>query len=304
MNATIRNPGSMAGMQWLSQTRELSAFRVANQELGRLQAQRLVEAGCRLEPSPEPASRDLVQMGNAWLSLSSLQLLRQLGGPARIVAVTGAALAWTGSQKPTGDAESIQAKGEDSLLLYPWDLLRLNEILMGRLEPGEVQGEISPAAHVEGRVRVGKGTRVLPGVFIEGNVIIGEHCRIGPNCYLRGFTAIGDHCRIGNAVEIKNTMIGNRTSVGHLSYCGDSIIGEDVNLGAGTITANLRHDGANHRSMIEGVLVDTGRRKFGTVIGDGVHTGIHTSIYPGRKLWPGTSTRPGEVVQRDILLPD
>ena len=63
---------------------------------------------------------------------------------------------------------------------------------------------------------------------------------------------------------------------------------------------NFRHDGQNHRTLVDGVLVDTGRRKFGSIIGDGVHTGIHTSIYPGRKLWPGTSTRPGEIVQRDV----
>ncbi|MEI6178244.1 MAG: hypothetical protein WCS43_15230 [Verrucomicrobiota bacterium] len=53
--------------------------------------------------------------------------------------------------------------------------------------------------------------------------------------------------------------------------------------------------------MVDGVLIDTGRRKFGAIIGDGVHTGINTSIYPGRKLWPATTIRPGEIVQHDIL---
>ena len=88
--------------------------------------------------------------------------------------------------------------------------------------------------------------------------------------------------------------------MGHLSYCGDSIVGKGTNFGAGTITANFRHDGQTHRSMVDGALVDTGRHKFGSIIGDDVHTGIHTSIYPGRKLWPHTSTRPGDVVQRDL----
>ena len=87
--------------------------------------------------------------------------------------------------------------------------------------------------------------------------------------------------------------------VPHLSYVGDSVLGEKVNLGCGTITANFRHDGANHRSMVKGELVDTGRRKLGAILGDGVHTGINTSIYPGRKLCPGTSTLPGEVGIRD-----
>src|SRR5690606_29462991 len=81
----------------------------------------------------------------------------------------------------------------------------------------------------------------------------------------------------------------------------DSVLGEKVNFGAGTTTSNLRHDGGNHTSRVEGGMVDTGRRKFGTIVGDGVHTGINTSIYPGRKLWPGTSTLPGEIVRKVIL---
>ena len=79
-----------------------------------------------------------------------------------------------------------------------------------------------------------------------------------------------------------------------------SVIGDRVNFGAGTIISNFRHDGKNHRSMVDGELVETGRRKFGAVIGDAVHTGIHTAIYPGRKMGPGTMTRPGEVVERDL----
>ena len=83
------------------------------------------------------------------------------------------------------------------------------------------------------------------------------------------------------------------------------MLGEKVNFGAGTTTSNLRHDGKNHRSMVHGVLIDTGRRKFGTIIGDGVHTGINTSIYPGRKLWPAhhhppRRNRPARIFQSQI----
>ena len=132
-------------------------------------------------------------------------------------------------------------------------------------------------------------------------MVIGCGCKIGPNCYIRGHTSIGDHCRIGQAVEVKNSLILSHTHIGHLSYVGDSVIGEHVNLGAGTITSNFRHDGKMHRSLVSGVLIDTGRKKFGAVIGDGVRTGIHTSIYPGRKLWPGVTTLPGEMVRTDRL---
>jgi len=188
----------------------------------------------------------------------------------------------------------------DFILRYPWDLLRANELYISSLIENSIQGEVHPLAVIEGIVHIGPGTRILPGVFIEGNVVIGANCKIGPNCYIRGNTSIGDNCHIGQSVEIKNCLILSHTNIGHLSYIGDSVLGEKVNLGAGTTTSNLRHDGKNHRSMVNGVLIDTGRRKFGTIIGDHVHTGINTSIYPGRKLWPHTTTRPGEIVQYDI----
>ncbi|MGC6566400.1 MAG: DapH/DapD/GlmU-related protein [Akkermansiaceae bacterium] len=181
---------------------------------------------------------------------------------------------------------------------YPWDLLDLNAELMATIE--DWPGHPSIQADPEARVIVGEGTEILPGVYIEGDVIIGDNCKIGPNCYLRGSTSIGNNCHVGNAVEIKNTILSPGASVGHLSYVGDSYLGAGVNFGAGTTTSNLRHDGANHRSLVDGSLVDTGRRKFGAIIGDKVHTGINTSIYPGRKIGPNATTLPGQVVQSDL----
>jgi len=181
---------------------------------------------------------------------------------------------------------------------YPWDLLSINEEIMGKITewPGDDRLQLGD----EAQVIVGEGTNILPGVFIEGRIIIGKNCKIGPNCYLRGSTAIGDGCHVGQSVEVKNSILSHGASVGHLSYVGDSVIGEKANFGAGTITSNLRHDGLNHRSVVNGQLMDTGRRKFGVIIGAGVHTGINTSFYPGRKLGPGTSTLPGAVVSHDI----
>jgi bifunctional UDP-N-acetylglucosamine pyrophosphorylase/glucosamine-1-phosphate N-acetyltransferase len=86
----------------------------------------------------------------------------------------------------------------------------------------------------------------------------------------------------------------------HLTYLGDSVVGDRANLGCGTITANVRHDGANHKAVVNGACVDTGRLKLGAIIGDDVHTGINTSIYPGRKMWPGVTTRPGAIVLKDV----
>ncbi len=184
---------------------------------------------------------------------------------------------------------------------YPWDLLAIQERVMSAWEE-KISGDVHPAAVIEGRLQLGKGSRILPGVFIEGNVVIGEGCKIGPNCYVRGSTAIGDRCHIGQSVEIKNSIILSGTNVGHLSYVGDSILGENVNFGAGTIVSNFRHDGRNHLSAVKSVLTDTGRRKFGAVVGDGVHTGIGTLVYPGRKIGAGMFTLPGDIIRRDLRL--
>ncbi len=181
-------------------------------------------------------------------------------------------------------------------LRHPWDVIALNEQLVGAMTGNEILGTVRTGATLDGFVKLGKGSVILPGVYIEGNVVIGENCKIGPNCYIRGNTSIGDRCHVGQAVEIKNSVLGDKVSVGHLSYAGDSVICDGVNFGAGTIISNLRHDGRNHKWLENQALVDTGRRKFGAIVGENVHTGIHTAIYPGRSLSAGSCTMPGEVV--------
>jgi len=181
---------------------------------------------------------------------------------------------------------------------YPWDLIEANSVLVSEMK-NDIKGKVEKNVIVEGKLKAGKGTKILSGTYIKGNVIIGENCLIGPNCYLRGNTSIGNGCHIGQAVEIKNSIIMDNAKVPHLSYIGDSVIGKNSNLGAGTITANLKHDNENVRSVVKGKIVDTGRRKLGTIIADDVHTGINTTIYPGRKIWPGVSTLPGEIIDKD-----
>ena len=183
---------------------------------------------------------------------------------------------------------------------FPWDLLAIHERILAAMDHDEISGDVHPNAVIEGRLKLGKGSRILPGVFIEGNVVIGEGCKIGPNCYVRGSTSIGDNCHIGQSVEVESSISLGGTNVGHRSGVGDSILGAKANLGAGTIVSNFRHDGGKHISRVGKQLVDTGRRKFGTVIGDGVHTGIGTLIYPGRKIGPGLFTLPGDVVRKDL----
>ncbi|MCH8204190.1 MAG: NTP transferase domain-containing protein [Candidatus Hydrogenedentes bacterium] len=194
----------------------------------------------------------------------------------------------------------VEAKGFWYPIGYAWSMLEANAFFLDTALKEDLRGEVSAGAHLNGTVAIGKGTVIRPGVVIDGPVVIGEGCTIGPNAWIRSHTSIGNGCRAGQGTEIKASILMEGVRVPHLSYVGDSILGENVNIACGTITANFRHDGENHRSMVNGELVDTGRRKLGAILGDGVHTGINTSIYPGRKLWPGTSTLPGEVVRRDI----
>ncbi|MGB6223100.1 hypothetical protein [Haloferula sp.] len=266
----------------LSQKHQIEEFPVGNRALSDHQ-DRLAKDGLHFHP-------------HAWLSESDLDSLTN-NGHRTLVDARQTPLAWMGDYP---SKENCLQASDSFLIIHPWDFLRANELYVGALSESVIDGEVHPMANIDGFVRIGSGTRILPGVFIEGNVVIGSDCKIGPNCYLRGNTSIGDRCHIGQSVEIKNSIILSDTNVGHLSYIGDSVLGRKVNLGAGTTTSNLRHDGANHRSMVDETLVDTGRRKLGAIIGDGVHTGINTSIYPGRKLFPNTSTRPGEIVQHDL----
>lgn len=272
----------------LSLTRKIEDFPIGNIPLKEHQHSVLAKSGLADKLTIHP---------HAWFALSDLE---QLASSHRVTLIDteGNALAWRGESP---DVHSALEGAKSFLIRYPWDLLKANELFVAAIEKQSIEGDIHPAAVIEGVVHLGKGSRILPGVFIEGKVIIGENCKIGPNCYLRGNTTIGDKCHIGQSVEIKNCLILSHTNVGHLSYIGDSVLGENVNFGAGTTISNLRHDGANHSSMVDGELLDTGRRKFGTIVGDGVHTGINTSIYPGRKLWPGTCTLPGAIVRKDII---
>ncbi len=183
---------------------------------------------------------------------------------------------------------------------YPWDLFNMTQVLFQNFK-FKKEGKIEKGVTVKDNLHVGKNTIVKSGTYIEGPVYIGNNCKIGPNAYLRPFTIIEDNCSIGASVEIKNSLIGFNTNINHLSYVGDSIIGSNVNLGAGFITANLRHDGGTIKSSVKEILIDTKRTKFGTIIGDNVKTGISTIVYPGRKIWPEKTTLPQEKVEKDII---
>ncbi len=184
---------------------------------------------------------------------------------------------------------------------YPWDLLAANEALMKRISAPDIKGVVEKLSTIKGVVRVGGGTTIKNGAYIEGPVVIGKDCIIGPNCYIRAYSCIGNGCKVANASEVKNSILMDKAAVNHLTYIGDSILGERVNIGGGTITANLRHDHTTIFAMVNGQKISTGRRKLGAILANDVHTGIHTSFYPGRMVWPHMTTLPGENVRKNIM---
>lgn len=185
----------------------------------------------------------------------------------------------------------------------PWALLGepLDEVLAAAAGPRA--GGNSPAAHLTGEIVVGEGTRIHPTAVIEGPAIIGRDVDIRPGAYIRSGTWIGDRCVVGTNTEIKRGILLPGAKAPHLNYVGDSILGADVNLGAGTILSNFRHDKREIRVGETG----TGRRKLGAILGDGVLTGCNSVLHPGAivgrgtQIYPGVQLRPGVYPENSVV---
>ncbi|MGB0775111.1 MAG: hypothetical protein ACPG32_03875 [Akkermansiaceae bacterium] len=301
MQITIHDPLDAKDCAPITTVRALSECLVANHTLKELVSNELTQVGFHIVPQDQAGPNTVHLPLDHWVEVGALCVLARSGSSAVLRDKRGDLVAWIGADSPEQCGQDMVTEADCFRIRYPWDLLHLNESVIDMLETPDIHGEVSALSQVDGVLHLGRGSQILPGVYIEGNVVIGENCRIGPNAYIRGNTAIGDRCTIGNAVEIKNSVIYPHTNVKHLSYVGDSVIGSHVNLGAGTILANYRHDGTNHRSMVNGVLVDTQRIKMGAIIGDGVRTGINTCVYPGRKIGNGRMTRPNSVIDTDLM---
>ncbi|MFB6161908.1 MAG: bifunctional sugar-1-phosphate nucleotidylyltransferase/acetyltransferase [Halococcoides sp.] len=199
------------------------------------------------------------------------------------------------------DAHQVRAVELDRWLDVgrPWDLLEATERSMADLDRS-IEGTVHEDATIRGAVVVEEDATVDAGTVIEGPVIVRSGAQVGPNAYVRGRTVIGPNASLGGqSVEVKNSIVRSGTSVAHLAYLGDSVIGRNCNFGAGTTVSNLRHDETPIQVTIDDELVSTGRRKFGIVAGDDVKTAIDTSIDAGVVLDSGTRTAPGAVLPAD-----
>ncbi|ROQ89798.1 LbetaH domain-containing protein [Desulfosoma caldarium] len=156
-------------------------------------------------------------------------------------------------------------------------------------------------------VQLGKGTVVEPGALIKGPTIIGNGTEIRQGAYLRGTCLVGDRCVVGHTTEVKGSIFLDGAKAGHFAYVGDSIVGRNVNLGAGTKLANLKIKGNAIRIRTESSIVDTGRRKLGAIIGDGTEIGCNAVTNPGTILgqkclvFPLTSVPAGIYKDRSVI---
>lgn len=197
------------------------------------------------------------------------------------------------------ELKMVKIEKKPFFLKYPWDLLNINEYLLKKIKK-RIKEKIEKNCNFIGSVVIEEKAVVKSGTYIEGPVHIGKNCRIGPNCYIRPFTSIGENCHIGTGVEIKNSIIGAHSNVPHLNYVGDSVIGENCNLAAGTMTANVRFDKTIIKSMVKGELVETGRQKFGCILGQNSQTGVNSLIMPGVLIGSNCQIGPNSLVRENI----
>lgn len=192
------------------------------------------------------------------------------------------------------DLESFEHATLFAKCRFVWEALdRIEPYLLSK-KLGVIIPEIREGVYLENpeRISIGKGTVIEPGAFIKGPCLIGENCVIRHGAYIRGNLITGNECVIGHDTEVKNSVFLNKAHAPHFAYVGDTILGNRVNLGAGTVCANLRLDGAEIGVVIEGVKHKTGRRKFGAIIGDDSKIGCNTVINPGSLLGKLTRSNP------------
>jgi len=301
MQATLLPPRNPALCAPITASRDLGSCLIANVPMRDLLATELSRAGFQLVDPSEACPRTIRVPLDNWIELGAMLLLARNPNSAQLCDGEGNILAWKGGESPEECEDRIVTDADCFPVVYPWDLLRMNEEVLAMMDETALLGEVSPLATLSGFVRLGIGSVIHPGTVIVGPVLIGPNSQIGPNAYIRGATSIAANCFVGNGAEVKNSVIYNNTCISRHCYVGDSIICAHVNLGAGTCTENHRHDGRHHVSMIHGRPVDTGRLKLGAVIGDGVRTGVNTSLEAGVKIGAARTTQPGSYVSRDML---
>lgn len=182
---------------------------------------------------------------------------------------------------------------------YPWHVRDVFGMLMGEAK-GYISDSavISEKAVIKGDVIIGENVKIFEGAVVSGPCYIGKNTVIANNALVRE-SHIGDDCVIGFSTEIARSYLGDRVWT-HSNYIGDSIIGNNVSFGAGTVTGNLRLDEMEIQVEIKGEKIASGLNKLGLITGDDVRVGINVSTMPGIKIGKNSVVGPGLVLDQNI----
>jgi UDP-N-acetylglucosamine diphosphorylase / glucose-1-phosphate thymidylyltransferase / UDP-N-acetylgalactosamine diphosphorylase / glucosamine-1-phosphate N-acetyltransferase / galactosamine-1-phosphate N-acetyltransferase len=194
---------------------------------------------------------------------------------------------------------------------FPWQILPHIHSHLKKISLGHIEGTISPSAYLihPHLISIGKGSIVEPGAYIHGPCHIGENCIIRHGAYIRGDFIAGNDCIIGHDTEVKNAIFLNGVRTGHFNYVADSIIGNEVNFGAGSKCANLRLDHQLISATFQEKKIATGLKKFGSIVGDHSQIGCNTVMNPGTVLGKGVFCHPcmnfgGFVPSHSVIKPN
>ncbi len=178
-------------------------------------------------------------------------------------------------------------------IVYPWDILTANSILMDSWEHATIAKTAVLESNVtlSGLVRIDEGAVIKSGAVLEGPCSIGKDCYIGNNTLVRSYTAVGNGCSVGYGVELKNCVVQDHSNIGRLSFIGDSVIGEKVDIGASCVTVNRNVDWKTVQVRHNKKGYDTGKTKLGAFIGDEAVIGAGNMIQPGTVVPPGKTYR-------------
>ena len=192
------------------------------------------------------------------------------------------------------DLERTLAKPLFEGKTYPWEALgEIKDFILSL-------GESLPEDEYEKRgedVWIAKDAKVFPSAYIAGPAIIGHGTEVRHCAFIRGSALIGDNCVIGNSVEVKNAVIFDNVQVPHYNYVGDSVLGYRSHMGAGSVTSNVKSD----RSLVVvkngDELIETGRKKFGAILGDYAEIGCNSVLNPGTVIGRRSSVYPTSCVR-------
>ena len=200
------------------------------------------------------------------------------------------------------DGELLAAKG---LTLQLGDAVKGKLLVLRDGQPWPGASVLMAGAILSGnQIAIGRGVFIEAGALIKSPAIIGDHSEIRQGAYLRGYCLVGKRCVVGHVTEVKHSIFLNDAKAGHFAYLGDSILGNDVNLGAGTKLANLRFTGGEVPIRTAEGTMASGLRKLGAIMADGVQTGCNSVTNPGTLLGKKTMLMPNTTAPSGYHPPD